>query len=279
MKAPLHIKNLKTIEEMKEVQQLEKKTWGHDDYTPTHQTITVVKNGGIMLGGYVADELVAFQYSFPGFINGHVYLCSHMLAVDGRFRGRGFGKQLKLAQKDLALKNGFKMITWTYDPLEAVNGNLNIGSLRAVCNKYIENCYGEMEGKLNKGLDSDRFKAEWYLDSKHVQNNPSYKDFKKHQICTIVENEEGLPLIDSIKLNQLSEIAEDEAVIVPVPMYFQEMKKSNMELAKDWRLKTRQLFQTLFAEDYVVVDTQKNASELVFHYILVKNDQVNVDFY
>lgn len=46
---------------------------------------------------------------------------------------------------------------WTYDPLETVNGYLNLSKLGGVCTQYIENCYGEMPDILNAGLPSDRF--------------------------------------------------------------------------------------------------------------------------
>ena len=112
------IYKLESIQEMVQVRKLESEIWGCEELLPTHQTITTVKNGGLVLGAYLEDQLIGFQYSFPGYDGKNVYLCSHMLGIKQAFRNKGIGKLLKIAQRENALKLGFKLITWTYDPLE-----------------------------------------------------------------------------------------------------------------------------------------------------------------
>ncbi|MFB3171018.1 hypothetical protein P5G62_028410 [Neobacillus sp. 179-C4.2 HS] len=57
----LEIRSLHLIEELEEVRKLETKIWGENESIPTHQTITAVKNGGLVLGAYFRKQLVGFQ--------------------------------------------------------------------------------------------------------------------------------------------------------------------------------------------------------------------------
>lgn len=87
------LRQLQTIEELRHVQQLESKIWKSDPI-PIHQTLTAVKNGGVILGAFNEEEIVAFSYGFPGFCNGKAFLCSHMLGVDLGYQKLGIGYQL-----------------------------------------------------------------------------------------------------------------------------------------------------------------------------------------
>ena len=77
----IEIREIKTIEQLEQVQQLELNVWGMSAI-PLHQTLTAVKNGGIVVGAYQEDKLVGFSYGFAGFREGKSYLCSHMLGID-----------------------------------------------------------------------------------------------------------------------------------------------------------------------------------------------------
>ncbi|WP_201261483.1 hypothetical protein [Metalysinibacillus jejuensis] len=58
----IEIKELTTIEEMAQVQQLEVAVWKTTPL-PTHQTLTAIKHGGIIVGAYDKDKLVGFSVS------------------------------------------------------------------------------------------------------------------------------------------------------------------------------------------------------------------------
>ncbi|MFJ7831640.1 GNAT family N-acetyltransferase [Peribacillus sp. NPDC097284] len=258
----LHIKSLSTLEELQEVQQLETLVWGMDSI-PTHQTLTAVKNGGLVIGGYLDEQLVGFQYSFPGFKDGKVFLCSHLLAIHPEHQKKGYGRLLKLAQKEEALKKGYDLICWTYDPLESVNANLNIGKLKAVCRTYMEDCYGKLEGSLNEGLSTDRFMVEWTInqDLQSDGNLPS----EASQLVTIEKDEQGFPVITEYRLDTQADV-----IAIPIPTEIQKMKKENLSLAIDWRSKTREIFKNLFAQGYAVVGIERIKEDNIQHYILQK---------
>lgn len=51
-----------------------------------------------MLGAFVDGKLAGFNYSFPGFRGGRVYLCSHMTGVETDYQKQGLGVLLKEKQ-------------------------------------------------------------------------------------------------------------------------------------------------------------------------------------
>lgn len=60
-------------------------------------------NGGLLLGAFIGDKIVGFSYSFPGYVNGKVYLCSHTLGIHPDYQTRGIGKTLKEKQSEWAI--------------------------------------------------------------------------------------------------------------------------------------------------------------------------------
>ena len=277
MKESIEIRVLTSLKEMHEVEELEEHIWGSPT-TPVHQTHTAVKNGGIVLGAYDGDKLVGFQYSFPGYKNGQVYLCSHMLGIHSNYQKSGIGEKLKHKQRELAIEMGYSYITWTFDPLLSVNAYLNLHKLGGIAGSYSENHYGVMEDSQNAGLPTDRFKVEWWIKSKYVSE---YKpkchaiDFNKILLKTEI-NQAGQPYV----LEKYNEAAFNPTVdgwLVPIPADFQSIKNSDFELALDWRLKTREVFQHLVAQGFVGEDIIRHPERQVSYYRFTLRDYVDMN--
>jgi predicted GNAT superfamily acetyltransferase len=270
----IEIRSLHNTKELNEVKRLESKIWGTDDSIPVHQTITAVKHGGLVLGAFYKDTLVGFQYSFPGFDGKSVYLCSHVLATDKAYRNLGIGEKLKAAQRNEARKLGYSMITWTYDPLESINGYLNIGKLGSVCSSYIENCYGEMEDLLNKGIPSDRFQVHWHIDRDYridtrgetVELEPALEN----SLIKWKNLKDGFPA--PAKLYSMPEPTSTRAFIA-IPKNYREIRETDMETAMEWRMVTRKVFTELFQLGWQVTGFKKaDKKEIPVHlYILTKD--------
>lgn len=269
MDVNLSIRKLETNEEMRLVQSLERAIWGLEPI-PTHQTYTAAKNGGLLLGAFSGDEIVGFSYGFPGFINGKPYLCSHMLGILPNYQLMGIGKLLKDEQRKIAKEMGYNLITWTFDPLESRNAYLNVSKLYAICDTYLVNCYGEMEDGLNKGLPSDRLQVEWWISSERVEDKwtPQVSDYDRP--FKIEKSHKGNPTLvvdsENFLLNRVG-------VEVPVPEQFQLIKKNEPELALDWRMKIRTVFQMLFGSGYALVGVNRS-EEGVHYYQFVKRNTI-----
>jgi predicted GNAT superfamily acetyltransferase len=259
------IRELTTLQDLQAMQTLEELVWQMDSPLPLHQTLTVAKNGGIVLGAFQRDLMIGMLYSFPGYHDPEIYICSHMLGIREGWRHRGLGERLKQAQAELAKNRGCSMITWTYDPLETANGYLNIGKLGAVCSTYIADCYGDMPDAINQGLPSDRFQVEWWIHQpKQVlpQGVP----------VTLLQWQQGnnrlpQPVKSSKVINP-----ELPVVSVAVPADFQKIKRQDNGLAKAWREITRQVFTDSFAAGWVVADFRK--SGVVHEYLLCKRREL-----
>ena len=153
-----------------------------------------VRRGAVLLGAYDGDRLAGFVYSFPALRHDGSHNHEPRKATarkparrsgpDETVRwlriGRtpwaftptigapGLGATLKLAQRERVLALGLDLIEWTYDPLLALNANLNIVALGAVVEEYEENVYGESASPLHGGLPTDRFVCQWWIRRPHV---------------------------------------------------------------------------------------------------------------
>ncbi|MEX3625691.1 GNAT family N-acetyltransferase [Viridibacillus arvi] len=266
----LQIKKLVDIEEIRATQLIEEQVWNLP-VTPIHQTYTASKNGGMILGAYDNDELVGYQYSFPGFKNGQAYLCSHMLGVLPAYQKGGLGEKLKAAQKECALKMGYSLIVWTYDPLESVNAYLNLHKLKGIAASYLEDHYGVMEDPLNKGIPTDRFLVEWWICSDHIQSEQ--KNDEKQSYEPLIETELDKSQFPIIR-TETELIKDKDVVLIPIPENFQQMKQQQPNLALEWRYKTRKWFQELCFNNYVAVDVRRNSKEKVSYYVFRKRNSL-----
>jgi len=89
--------------------------------------------GGILLGAFDGNgEMVGFSIAFPAFIEEKLYLHSHQLGVLEEKRLKGVGFKIKLKQREFALRRGYDLIAWTFDPLQGVNAYFNLRKLGVI---------------------------------------------------------------------------------------------------------------------------------------------------
>lgn len=233
-----------------------------EDSVSVNHTVAAIKNGGLVIGAFLNEDLVGFQYSFPGYDGKKVYLCSHSLGIHPEYRKFGIGEKLKNAQREAALAKGYDLITWTYDPLETVNGYLNLHKLGAVCSTYLENAYGDMEDNLNAGLPTDRFLVEWY-----IKDNVKIKPVVTKPVVAITTSVQNGYLVP--EQNHLD--CDEETIVVFVPGNFQEIKNRDFSLALLWREQTREVFSHYLQSGWVVTDLRKDVEvEQQYLYFLQK---------
>src|SRR5689334_2092134 len=59
-------------------------------------------------------------------------------------------------------------MTWTFDPMQAVNAHLNLRRLGGVATHFYEDFYGRTSSALHHGLPTDRLLVRWQLDAPRV---------------------------------------------------------------------------------------------------------------
>jgi predicted GNAT superfamily acetyltransferase len=251
---------------MTAVEALQRLVWpgSETDVVPAHMLITAVHNGGLLAGAFAGEQLVGFVFGFPGIEftpdGPRPKHCSHMMGIHPGQRDAGIGFALKRAQWQMVRHQGLDHITWTYDPLLSRNAYLNIAKLGAVCNTYRRSEYGDMRDGLNAGLPSDRFLVDWWINTRRVDRRLSKRarrplkldDFSKaelHPLYTLQLRSDRLPRPPEhfSPLNGNLTLAE-------IPSDFGNVKEADFALARDWRFFSREVFETAFAEGYIVTD-------------------------
>lgn len=124
--------------------------------------------GSVLIAEDEHGEIAGFAYAFPAIVKGEAFWHSDMLAVRPRFRGARVGQSLKWGQREHALRNGVKRITWTFDPMQSGNAHLNLELLGATAAEHLANFYGVTTSDLHHGLPTDRLLASWDLESSGV---------------------------------------------------------------------------------------------------------------
>src|SRR5690606_313869 len=150
----LTIRPLTSHNDYEQTRQIHMTAWGLDaaETIPPLTMHALQHNGSILLGGYDGDMLIGYilgtlgtvetQGSLDQIAAARLKLFSVIMGILPAYQGQGVGTQLKMAQREAALRLGIRMITWTYDPLESRNGRLNIGKLGAICNRYYRDFHG-----------------------------------------------------------------------------------------------------------------------------------------
>src|SRR4051812_24733645 len=202
------------------------------DLVPARLFVVARKIGGQVIGAFDGDEMVAFALGIPGNRNGHLYMHSHMLAVDSAYRNAGLGRQVKLFQREDALGKGIDLIEWTFDPLEIKNAYLNIEKLGAITRRYTINQYGMVSSSLQGGLPTDRLTAEWWLKSKRVET---------------VLNHGAHPAVKA-----------EASVEVPAEIYGWKASPAHRAQALEVQQRNRQQFLGFFDKGLVVLGYERN---------------------
>jgi predicted GNAT superfamily acetyltransferase len=219
----IEVRHCASLAEYEECVNLQRITWGKDILVPSAMFVVARHTGGQTLGAFDGTKMGGFTYAVAGVREGQPFLHSHMTAVLPEYRDRGVGRRLKMFQRQDALKHGIELIEWTFDPLELKNARFSLVRLGVVLRRFIPNCYGITDSPLHAGLPTDRFVAEWWLDSERVKdilaNNPP-------PVGTAVQR-------------------------ISLPADIGEIKAKNRDAAAHIQSEVREQFEKAFADGYV----------------------------
>jgi predicted GNAT superfamily acetyltransferase len=266
------IRTLSTLRDCQRVAALEKAIWGcpDADVIPAVMLIASLMRGGVLLGAFdQSGDMQGYVYAVPANKDGRATQWSHALGVLPDARGRGVGAALKIAQRQQALRAGVDLIEWTCDPLQAASAHLNFARLGVVVEEYVENLYGASASPLHGAAPTDRFVAEWNLRTPHVERRIA----AAAPVVAASARRASLPIsvrdsavVAAIVVNPSRETpeglcpgtatldAEAARVLVEIPTNFSGMLAAQPDLAREWRMATRTIFQSYFGRGYRAVD-------------------------
>lgn len=271
------IRPLFALNDMRAVVELQKVYWGADaeSVIPAHMLFSLANYGGHVLTAFDGEIPVGVLVGFLGTHDddprrpamANLQIVSKRMVVLPDYRGGGIGYRLKLTQRDRAMSQGVRLVTWTFDPLLALNAHLNIRKLGGICPQYMENYYGNAtEGGLATLGTSDRLLVEWWVTNRRVEE----RLFGKRgdlSLSHYLQAETAILNPTEARSNGFAIPASGTAVpksslaLVEVPVNYPEILIKDSALAQAWRQHSRVVFQRMFARGYVVTDFLRERHE------------------
>lgn len=287
------IRDVESIDEIHAIEALQAEVWGGGDLDVVPLTILVAMRevGGILVGAFDGDTMVGFAFAFIGYENRlsaiHLdesagsaaaafnlpgqpriqpVMHSHMLAVKREYRNLDLGRKLKLAQRERALRAGFNVMTWTFDPLQCINAHLNFAKLGVVSDEYKINFYGEQSSSFLHQNGTDRLWLTWPLSSARVNSivNGVEPEGVVVPALTLVLVSEG----DAPVMNDQVPTTERPPLAIEIPGNISDIARRDLDLSIRWREATRSAFLKALSQGYLVTEFHRctrNGIELGYY--------------
>ncbi len=249
------IREITKISEMRGVEDLQKTVWGVSDREvfPALALVPMIEVGAVLLGAFAGDQLIGFVFGFPGCEQQQLILHSDMLAVLEGYRSAGLGYQLKLAQREHALRMGIEKITWTFDPLQARNARLNFGKLGVIADSYRPDYYGKTTSFLHQS-GTDRLWVRWFLKSERVRSRiddqGQEQPIEPSATALLRVGAEQEPVTIAVTSLTAGSLA------IEVPANINHLMTSDADLALRWRDATRAAFTSALKSGAKVTEFQ-----------------------
>jgi predicted GNAT superfamily acetyltransferase len=271
------MRTLQKLEDMHEAVELQKTYWGTDleSVVPAHMLFSLATSGGHVIAAFDGDKMVAVVIGFLGTdiqepnrpAMANLRIVSKRMIVLPEYRGQGVGYKLKKRQREFAMRQGIRLVTWTFDPMLTANAHLNIRKLGAISTSYLEDYYGTSnEGGLSRTGSSDRLIVEWWVTNRRVEErlNGSRGLINLNQYL-----EADTPIVNASSMNGTGLIVPSDNFDVPtgslglveIPVTYEGLIRDNMPLAVRWQGHIREVMQSLLANGYIITDFVRSSFE------------------
>jgi predicted GNAT superfamily acetyltransferase len=220
-----------------------------------------------------AGRIVGFSYGFVGLRDKSVgfrspdnlWFYSQYTGIRPNAEGLGLGVAIKELQRDV-LRNayGINTVVCTYDPLTAVNAHRNILRLGMTVLEYQTAVYGEFGGRLNRrDVPSDRFFASWDLreGASYAERAGAGPADDGTSVLFVgrrtVAGRSGPIELETAETLDLEAAADAARLRIPIDFYAL-LRQTDVDdpavrrIPLDWRLRTREAFQTLIGRGFRV---------------------------
>lgn len=242
----LTIRDLKTYDDLKQVEDVEREVWGVSDrdVVPLALAIASAEAGNLWLGAFDATRLAGFAFAFLSLEDKSLTFHSHLLAVREPYRQSNLGYSLKQIQRQRALALGVPKITWTFDPLQSKNAHFNFAKLGTVSGRYLPDFYGSESSSLLHRNGTDRLWLTWALNSRRVEARVQGKG-SRAEVLDALSTTAPLVAFDGSGepvRGDLPAALARQRLAVEIPSEINVLEKKNPQLAREWRMATRWAF-------------------------------------
>jgi len=260
-KPAVTIRDLESIEDLRLVPDVEHAVWGGDDRdtVPVLLLIAAKEAGSILIGAFDDQRLIGFAFGFPGLEHGEISIHSHMTAVLPQYRDLNLGYQLKLAQRERTLAANIRLITWTFDPLQARNAHFNFAKLGVLSDRYKVDFYGSESTSALHQNGTDRLWVSWLLDSDRVREYLSRTTTagrtKQPETLLVRWDESSHPVRGDLRAALTV-----GSVGIQIPSDISTIEETDSVLAADWRQCTRWAFTECLKSGFYVASFLRGVS-------------------
>ena len=262
------IRRLLETSEHEQAVELQKLYWGDDagNLVPRHMLHSISHYGGHILGAFDGTQLVGFVMGFIGTdidfehrdarpAMANLLIMSKRMLVLTQYRGKNIGFRLKMAQRDIALKQAIRLVTWTVDPLLAANAHLNIRKLGGVIQRFEAN-YFELDEP--ESLRADRLFVEWWVTHRRVKQRARGMGSKLTLKSYL---DVSAPIVNRAQFSRdwpqprgITGVPDSTFALVEIPANFRDLEGADRCLADAWRYHMRDVFGEMLTAGYIVTD-------------------------
>jgi len=223
--AEFNIRLASSLADMQLVRQTADRVWGSGtgDMVSADYLMALSHSGGYISGAFSADDDQTMGACSFGMLARHRHdwcLHSHITGVIPELQNSGLGTAMKNHQKQWAIDAGLTAITWTFDPLVRRNAWFNIERLGAHAVEFHINFYGPLNDEINGDDETDRLLARWNIGSPQTRGT------------------------------------DVETIFVETPTDIVQLRRTDPEAARAWRLKMREQLSQAFTTHEITGFTQ-----------------------
>lgn len=218
-------------------------------------------------GAFAGDELVGATAAIVGLEDGTPFLHSHITGLSPASQLRGIGWALKQYQRAWCLERGLRQVRWTFDPLVRRNAVFNLVKLGARPVAWLDDAYGPMPDRLNAGLPTDRFLAQWDLTEARVAHaatgtfaEPRLEGLRRAGAVEILRDDDGEPV--RVEGN-------GPRLLAQVPADIEAIRSDDPDRARRWTAAMRETVGAAMRGDHRVTGVTRDG-----WYVLTRDEQV-----
>ena len=265
--AEVTIRPVATVDEMSQLETVQRTLWPDDAQRvlPVPWMLAIARNGGLVLGAFDGERAVGFLVGFlgtdqPAGARPAMADLKHVSAQIGvlpSYQGQGVGFRLKLAQRDFVARQGVRLVTWTFDPLDSRHAYFNMRKLGAVTRRYLRD-YDPAQGDA----PADRIGAEWWVNSRRVERRLSgeragltlnyYASARVPILNPTTPGRDGFARPANVVAGV--ESLDHVVVLVEIPHNFPALRAADPALAGAWRHHVREVLEPVLAAGYISTD-------------------------
>ncbi len=228
---------------------------------PVPALTSVCQSGGLVLGARdtekAAPRLCGALADLVADVDGYPARHTVFRGVLPTARNRGVGHSLRAAERAICQQEGVDLVFWSLDPLRSDEAHLAFNKLGAIATGHRRNLYGEVHDNANLGLATDRLHVEWWVDSPRVAsildrgNSPPHFRLGIHEMDVLTKTrllQSGVRM-----LVRHDDAPQAEYVLAEIPVDLDRIRALDVAAAREWRLRSRVVFELLFERGYVGV--------------------------